>query len=166
MLQMNLLWLVGSLLVVCGVLEGKKKGKDGLFSSDTLKCLVCQSLVEEIEFLINKVIIFINFILFLFISNYFLNIIIKHCKLRITNKVIGRGVLLFHCDCQVCPYHSTFFLQSLFLFWLLVIILHRFWIRLVKNGILVFFLSSLTWNCLLRFYELFSIKKRKPIKPT
>ncbi|XP_023336654.1 protein canopy homolog 2 isoform X2 [Eurytemora carolleeae] len=55
MLQMNLLWLVGSLLVVCGVLEGKKKGKDGLFSSDTLKCLVCQSLVEEIEFLINKV---------------------------------------------------------------------------------------------------------------
>ena len=56
MLQMNSIWLVVvSLLILVGGLEGKKKGKDGLFTSESLKCLVCQSLVEEIEFLISKV---------------------------------------------------------------------------------------------------------------
>jgi hypothetical protein len=58
---MNLAWFAVTCLLLVhhsGVTSAKKKAKKGakqLFTAETLKCLVCQSLVEEINFAIDKV---------------------------------------------------------------------------------------------------------------
>jgi len=56
---MNILLVTVSLLLLAHVSDGKKKGSkkkgSALFSSENLTCLVCKSLVDEIEHMISKV---------------------------------------------------------------------------------------------------------------
>ena len=44
-----------TLVLATSVLAKKKKKKENLFSTETLNCLVCKALVEEVEAAINKI---------------------------------------------------------------------------------------------------------------
>ena len=44
-----------TIVLATTVVAKKKKKKENLFSSETLNCLVCKALVEEIEAAINKI---------------------------------------------------------------------------------------------------------------